>query len=400
MTSPETQSGSSKRHRPRLAVVSPALAGGVGRGRSRLIPAFVEAGVPVDLLVTDSTGPFAARAAEAARLWPLRSSHALFGMWDLVQYLRVVSPDAILTDRLRTNKLAMRARAIAGVRPRLFLSTHDNYSVGMRELRPQKRRRKRCDFRRLIPRNDGVIAVSDGVANDVAELAQVPRDRIRVIYNPVLPEEITDEIPSPPSHPWFRKKDRPVLLFAGRFEAQKDLPTLIEAFADLRARRDARLLLLGDGSQRSHLMQMVRGHGLESDVDMPGWKEDAFRYMGNCDLFVLPSRHEGLPNTLIECLALGTSVVATDCPSGPREILDGGRYGRLTQVGAPEELAAAMEQSLQHPVAGRETLRQRARDFSVERAASAYLSFMGLTARACPAVGSAPEHECSPSTRP
>ena len=140
----------------------------------------------------------------------------------------------------------------------------------------------------------------------------------------------------------------PVVLSVGRLTAtnQKDFPTLIEAFAQVRQIRPARLLILGEGEQRPKLEAMVKQLGLEQDVILPGFVENPYPYMARAALFVLSSRWEGLPGALIEALYCGAPVVATDCPSGPREILAGGQHGRLVPVGAVSEMAKAIEESL------------------------------------------------------
>ena len=313
-------------------MVAHQLGGGIGRGRSRLIPAFAEAGVAVDLLLVDATGPFAERARRAARLLPMRSSHPAYGLRDLVRYLRRERPDAVLTDRIRLNRLVHHARAIAGSSARVYTSVHDSYSTVLDALSARKRRSKLRALRRVYPRNDGIIAVSEGVGTDLADLADLPRERVPVVHNPVIPDDTDPAAAERPDHPWLGDGGAPVILFVGRLEAQKDLPTLIDAFARLQARRPSRLLLIGEGGEREAITERVARHGLDDRVAIPGWRDDVHGAMAACDLLVLPSRHEGLPNALIEALAAGAPVVATDCPSGPHEILEGGRYGRLVPV--------------------------------------------------------------------
>lgn len=164
-----------------------------------------------------------------------------------------------------------------------------------------------------------------------------------------------------------------VLVTAGRFVAEKDFPTLLRAFAILRARRPLGLLILGDGDLRTQLVELANDLGISRDIAMPGFAGNPFAYLARGDVFVLSSISEGLPTVLVEAMACGTPVVSTDCQSGPAEILDGGRYGPLVPVGDAEALAAAIESELDHPTDA-DMLKARARQFSGEAAATAYLA--------------------------
>jgi glycosyltransferase involved in cell wall biosynthesis len=225
---------------------------------------------------------------------------------------------------------------------------------------------------RYYPRADAIVAVSRGVADDLARFAGLPRDVIRVIYNPVVGADLPRMAGEPVDHPWFRPGELPVILGAGRLSRQKDFPTLIRAFAEVRRARPARLVILGDGAQRAELEALVRTLGLADAVALPGFTSNPYAHMARAAVFVLSSRFEGFPNVLVEALAVGTPVVATDCPSGPAEILERGRHGRLVPVGQADALARALLATLDAPgdPAGR---RRRAADFSADASVSTYL---------------------------
>jgi glycosyltransferase involved in cell wall biosynthesis len=155
----------------------------------------------------------------------------------------------------------------------------------------------------------------------------------------------------PLEHPWFRPGEPAVILALGRLVPQKDFGMLIRAFAQVRRARAARLLILGEGPERDGLAAAIAENGLQDDVQLPGWTVNPYPYMARSRLFVLSSRWEGLPTVLIEALFCGVEVVSTDCPSGPREILDGGRYGALVPVGDVDALAEAMERALSRDAA-------------------------------------------------
>jgi glycosyltransferase involved in cell wall biosynthesis len=158
----------------------------------------------------------------------------------------------------------------------------------------------------------------------------------------------------------------------GRLTRQKDFPTLIRAFAAVRKVRDCRLVILGEGKDRPALEALAKEMGVGGDVDLPGFVENPYAHMSRASLFVLSSAWEGSPNVLTEALALGLPAVATDCPSGPREILEDGRYGPLVPVGDADALAGAILKTLTHPPESAE-LKRAAGPYTVEESSRRYL---------------------------
>jgi len=195
---------------------------------------------------------------------------------------------------------------------------------------------------------------------------------VQVIYNPV--RELTD---SPADHElaqWMSTGDK-TLIAVGALKAAKDYPTMLRAVALMRQTRDVRLLILGEGRLRTELETQVRALGLEGSVLMPGFRSDPYPYLKLADQFVLSSAWEGLPGVLVEALVAGTPIVSTDCPSGPAEILENGKYGRLVPVGDHVALAAALTEGLESR-AERDLLQQRGSEFTVKRAADLYLALL------------------------
>jgi glycosyltransferase involved in cell wall biosynthesis len=226
---------------------------------------------------------------------------------------------------------------------------------------------------RLIYRQaTAVVAVSDGVADEVVRLSGLDRRDITTIFEPVVDESLGRKAREELNHPWLAPGEPPVLLGVGHLRLQKDFPTLIRAFALARAKREMRLVLLGEGGQRAELQKMVEELGVQVDVCLFGYTENPFAWMARASMFVLSSAWEGLPAVLIEALACGCPVVSTDCPSGPREILDGGKYGRLVPCFDPEALAGAILETLD-ALPDRESLRQRAMNFGVDASIDAYI---------------------------
>jgi glycosyltransferase involved in cell wall biosynthesis len=167
-----------------------------------------------------------------------------------------------------------------------------------------------------------------------------------VIYNPVITPSLLAQAKLPPNHPWYAPGEPPVILGVGRLTRTKDFPTLIRAFAELRRERAVRLLILGEGEEREALGQLARELGVARDVGLPGFQENAAAFMAGARVFALSSVGEALPTVLIEALAAGARVISTDCPSGPREILQDGRLGALVPVGDAGALAQAMSDAL------------------------------------------------------
>ena len=181
----------------------------------------------------------------------------------------------------------------------------------------------------------------------MAQVTGIPRERIKVIFNPsVVGTEVAEKAKAPLDHPWFEPGQPSVVVAVGRLQEQKDYATMIRAFAQVRKARPVRLLILGEGKERPMLEALIEELGLQEDVGLPGFVMNPYAYLARASLFVLSSRWEGLPTVLIEALCCGTPVVSMDCPSGPREILRGGEYGRLVPVGDAEALARAIEKTL------------------------------------------------------
>jgi glycosyltransferase involved in cell wall biosynthesis len=191
--------------------------------------------------------------------------------------------------------------------------------------------------------------VSSGVADDLARRAWITRTRIHVVPNPIISPDLLRLARSAVDHEWFATAALPLVLGAGRLTPQKRFDDLIRAFARVRQSHDARLMILGEGEERARLQALIRQLQLEHVVALPGFVENPLACMSRAKVFVLSSAWEGLPGALIQALACGTAVVATDCDSGPREILQGGRLGRLVPVGDVTALGEAICAALREP---------------------------------------------------
>jgi glycosyltransferase involved in cell wall biosynthesis len=365
---------------PRVGIYIPSFGdGGVERMLVNLARGFADEGVRVDLLVRKTSAPYLGSlpAAVHVRAQAARGPRGL--RRELIAYLRQEQPDILMSAKGPDDRIAIAARRRAGVPTRFFLRTGTNLSgrLAARRFNPLRRWWRRWAVRRLYRQADGVICVSQGVAEDLAGVADLPAERLQVIRNPVVVPELIQQAEAPVDHPWLGVAGPPVVLGAGGLRRQKNFALLLGAFARVRATRPARLLILGEGHLRGELERLAHALGVEGDVGLPGFVENPYPYMRQASIFVLSSLWEGSPNVLVEALALGTPVVATDCPSGPREILQGGRLGPLVPVDDESALAEAMLRTLAAPLPP-ETLRQGVADYHLARSARAYLVAFGL----------------------
>ena len=288
----------------------------------------------------------------------------------LRRYLKTAKPKVVISLAFHINILTALASIGLQERPRLILSVHNSLSQTLRAIGWPASLWTKFATMFLYRLADGLVAVSEGAADDLARVAKLNRKSIRTIYNPVIRSDYHTLVSEIPSHPWASGKTCPLVVSIGRLSEQKNHAVLIRAFAKVISTRDARLLILGEGNLRKNLENLILGLGLEGSVALPGYVDNPLPYMKAADVFVLSSDWEGFGNVLAEAMAAGTPVISTDCPHGPREILADGKWGKLVPVGDPDALAEAMLEILR---SGGADARPRARQFSVEAAAEKYL---------------------------
>lgn len=361
--------------KPTLALFLPSLeGGGAERVMLNLARGIIQRGFPVELVLAQASGPYLKQLPEGITVIDLASGRTLASIPRLAAYLRRRRPQALLTALNHANMAALAARKLSGADVRVVVSEHN-------ELFPGKLLDKEgVVFQRLMRYTyawaDKIVAVSHGVADSLARICGIPRRRIDVIYNPVIGQSLWERAREPLTHPWFTPGEPPVILGIGRLHKQKDFSNLIQAFALVRAERPARLVILGEGEERPALERLVLELGVTADVRLPGFVDNPYSYLAHSAVFVLSSAWEGLPTVLIEALAVGTPVVSTDCPSGPREILQDGRFGPLVPPRNSAALAKAITKSLdgQAPQVPDSWLDQ----FTLERATLRYLDALGV----------------------
>ena len=331
----------------KLAIFVPTLnGGGAEHAMLKLAQGFAEEGCEVDLVLAQAKGPYLSKVNGKLRLVDLKASRAIASLPELIRYLRTEKPKALISTLDYANVLALWARRLAGSPARIAVNEQNTIS---RSAPNSARRRQRMVpylMKRFYPWADFIIGNSEGVVDDLVKITGLPRRRIQMVYNPVVTPELREKARAKLNHPWFEVGQPPVVLAVGRLTKQKDFPLLIRAFAQLRVNCPARLVILGEGPDRPALEALVKQLGLEDHVSLPGFVENPYAYMSQAAVFVLSSLWEGLPTVLIEALFCGAPVVATNCLSGPREILRDGKYGQLVPVGQADALAQAIEEAL------------------------------------------------------
>jgi glycosyltransferase involved in cell wall biosynthesis len=350
--------------------------GGVERAMALLARKLAEQGLNIDLVAVKAEGENLDRIPNTVRIIDLDAPRAIAAIPKLMQYLRQNRPQAMIAAQTYINLVALWARKRAGGATRVIVCEHSTLSVAAS--RDPNRRGKILPTlaRWFYPQADAIVAVSSGVADDLAQVTGISRDKIQVIYNPIAVAEIQEKAKQVVEHAWFRPGEPPVIVSVGRLAPAKDYLNLMRAFAILKKTTPARLMIIGEGSEREHLEALARELDCTQDIELPGMMLNPFPYVARSAIFALSSRWEGLPTSLIEALACGTPVVATDCKSGPAEILDGGRYGKLVPIGDPVALAEAIRCTLQHPIPA-DTLKQRAEYFDELRGVAQYVRLLG-----------------------
>jgi glycosyltransferase involved in cell wall biosynthesis len=331
----------------RVAIFAAHLgAGGAERAMLNLAGGLAERGCRVDLVLSRAEGDYLGAVPGSVRIVDLGAGRVIASLPRLVRYLRRERPASMLACLNYVNIVALWARRLARVPTRLVVNEQNTLSLDAPLSSRRRHRLLPALAARFYPWADGIVAVSQGSADDLARTARLSPDRIQVIHNPIVTPDLRRLADAPVKHPWFAPGEPPVVLAVGRLSAQKDFRTLIRAFGLLTREREARLVVLGEGSERPALETLVADLGLQGAVDLHGRVGNPYAYMSRAAAFVLSSRYEGLPSVLIEALFCGVPIVATDCPSGPAEILQGGAYGRLVPVGDISALAAGLDAAL------------------------------------------------------
>jgi glycosyltransferase involved in cell wall biosynthesis len=347
--------------------------GGAEKAVVKMLQGLTKKDFTLDLVLAKLEGPYLEMVPKEVNIIDLGTGRAMKSIWPLAKYLQQHRPWAFVANMGHVNVAAALAKELSGISTKMVLVEQNNISAHPVTLPRAKLIKPLAKW--LYPRAEVVAGVSAGVARDVEYQYGLAPGRAQVINNPVVDETLFIKAQATPDHPWFQDAEIPVFMAVGRLTRQKDFPNLLQAFALVRAKRAARLIILGEGEDRSQLEAEASRLGITADISMPGFAANPYSYMSNAAALVLSSQEEGLPTVLIEALGCGCRIVSTDCPSGPDEILDGGKYGTLVPVANSSALAAAMLQVLDSNIS-KEVLIERAQYFSTDKVVDKFLDLL------------------------
>ena len=360
-----------------VAVFIPSFGnGGADRMSVHICRGLSQLNYKVDLIVKNNTTnikKYFLHNTRIVRLSSLRKKR----IKELTDYIKINKPKVILSTKGGDFE-AIRAKKLAEFKTKVVLRHGTTFSK-RDSFRPfLKRVISAIKLRWLFSQADLIIVNSYGVAQDIIKIAKISEKKIKVVPNPTIVPEMFEMAKQEVDHPWFKDKRYPIILGAGGFRKSKDFLTLIKAFSLLQRHTPSRLVILGEGRQRKKMEKLINELNIKDKVWLPGHQENPYKFMARSDVFVLSSLWEGCPNVLIEAMALGIPVVSTDCPSGPREILDNGRYGKLVPMQCPEKMATGILEYLKNP-AQREFIKKGIERFELKNSIEAYLKVLELS---------------------
>lgn len=333
----------------KICVVTPRFTiAGVPLAQVRFAEALVRAGHEVTLIVgfVESDHVLPDVLGVTVRLWSQTKVRGM--LWPLVRYLRDQSPDVVFSAEDHLNTVVLLAALISGSKAKISGSSRvtpfDTYS----DQRFSKRWILKQITRAVMWRADVLSCVSKDMVEQYQQVFTSPPHVD--IYNIVDDKRSRQRMSEPLDHSWATDKQVPLLVAAGRLAPWKGFTDLIRATKLVSQRRAVRLLILGDGPMRAELSAMISDLGLIDIVQMPGYVENPLKYFCHADVFVLSSLVEGMPNVLVEAMMCNCTPVSTNCPTGPRELLQDGAYGYLVPIGDPVAMANAIERALDNPI--------------------------------------------------
>lgn len=362
----------------RLAVIIPSLeGGGAERVVINLLNEFsVKQHVQVDLIVFQRTGALLHSIPRSVKLHSLDSSRAAASVFKLYYYLYKTKPAAVLSHLAHTNILSALVRIILWKRPRLYIVDHIPITQYLDAIEnPIIKRLHRLLINFLYPSATRIFSVSSGIREELAELLPRSQHKVFTIYNPITP--ISESYGISCNIAMLIPKGR-FILGLGRLVEQKNFQFLIRAAAPVLQEKTLNLVIAGIGPQIDYLKDIARQSGIEDRVFFLGYVAKPSELIRKADVLALASLYEGLPTVLIEALAFGTQVVSTDCPTGPNEILCGGKYGWLSPVGDFDAFRENLTAALDSPLPPSH-LQIRARDFDRSKSAMRYLDLMRIS---------------------
>jgi len=355
----------------KIAIYVPNLKGGGAELVSvRLANEFAAIGHDVTIIANSSEGALRGDVAADVKVVDLGVSRTLAAMPKLIAYLKGERPAIFISGLIYNNIAALLAKLASRWKGHLFVCQHSIFSI---EATKNVRNLVHSVLLAVLMRAaDTIVAVSAGVADDLARYGLLSRRRISVIYNPIITRDFDQRAAVRPDHAWLDQAEEPVFVAAGRLDESKDYPTLLRAFALAQQSVKVRLMILGEGPLLGELQALATELGIAKLVTFAGFHSNPLPFMRAAKALVLSSSREGFGNVLAEALACGTPVISTRC-NGPVEILGDGAFGTLVPIGEPDALAKAIVTLAGQPT-DPQSLRRSAERFNAEHIAEQYLS--------------------------
>lgn len=309
---------------------------------------FARHGYETTLLIGETKGPYLDLINPNVKIYSVGTKNRLTLIKQLILMLRADKPDILFTGVPSFNMIAIVAKILTLSATKVIISEHSNTykEFSKSTLSPYKLSFLLIPF--IYRFSDSIIAVSNGVARDLSKFAFLPLKNINTIYNPASSKSIINASSLTVAENWFQNKEYPVIIGAGRLTIQKDFGTLIDAVYHLHKTRVVRLIIVGNGPMYSELQEKIDSYNLNEFVKLVGFKENPVSWINKADVFVLSSKWEGFGNILVEALAAGTTIVSTDCKSGPSEILKDGKLGYLVPESNHIAMAETINYALDH----------------------------------------------------
>lgn len=362
----------------KISVVTPLYAiAGVPLAQLRFARALAAKGHEVELLIGRIDSQHMFPDTDGVNVRVLNQRHVRGMLLPLWRYLRAAKPDLVFSAEDHLNAVVLLAAIACGSKAKISCSSRvtpfDTYS----NVLFTKRWLLKQLMRAVMWRADALTCVSWGTAEEYRRVFSSPRHTC--VYNIVDDKHSRWRMQQPVEHPWFQRDGCPVLVAAGRLATWKGYADLIRAMKELARRREARLVILGDGPLRSELEALIVELGLTQSVKLEGYVENPLQYFVHADVFVHSAHVESFGNVLVEAMMCGCTPVSTDCPTGPREVLQNGRYGYLVPMRDPVAMAAGIEMALDNPIP-RDLLAEAVLPFEEDAVIERHFGVLGLRA--------------------
>lgn len=370
-----------KKEKPKtIFLYTPTLEGGVGRIVINLFKGFKNKNYKTTIIVNNLNNKFIINDSGISlktEIINLKVKHTYQAIWKITKILKKHNPYIIISHIFHANIAILIIKKFFKITSKIIICEHISLKESLRRINFLKRIIIKFLIKFFYSTSDFIVGVSQNNTSEIEEIiGPLYKNKIKTIYNPIVEDLIFIKAEAKINHPWFNNNYK-IILSSGRLTEQKDYPTLIKAFKIVHNKISTKLIILGEGPEKKSILSLIKELKLENDIDLVGFVENPYPYYKYCDLFVLSSRYEGLPTVLIEALAFGKPVISTDCLTGPSEILENGKYGKLVPVGDYNALAKAILEIINNDLIFEEALlKERAKEFDLESRVNDYIKLI------------------------